>query len=512
MGRHAEVAVIVTILFVAFALRLVHLQTLPAGFHGDEAVVGLESQRILRDGNIGPYSPYAAGQPTGPIYVSALSVGLLGNSVLAVRIVSAVVGAATVLLLYLVLRRLFSVEVAVVGASLLAVMSWHLHFSRIAYPLIFWPLTAVLIGVAINEALRTARLAWWLAAGALIGGGIYVYNAHPLLAVASAVVIGLWLAFKDRGRSIPRHARGLAAAVLAAVVVAVPMMRYAQDDSTRYSSHFDEASMFGRPEWTELETRQEQASFILSQYGGFWTRICCSPELDVVDATGLVPVLPLSLLVLSAIGLPVALRRYRLPIVWFGAAVIVMMPLSTILTEGGVARRTFVIAPFLAMFAAIGLVAGFAYVQQHGRVTRAIATVLLAGAFGLVSFQSLQIYFGEFAEANVEERALALPIADAAKFIDALPQDHYVYFLSNTWSFDYATREFLAPDRRGEDRSREFGRLSLAVNERRGVPVFVLLGHYMADIDEIRERYPNGELLSGDEENPTFIAYRPTPP
>lgn len=514
----AELVVVGIILLVALALRLHDLSSLPGGFHGDEAVVGLESQRILDDGSIGPYSEQAAGQPTGPMYVFALAVALLGNDVVAVRVVSAVVGTLTVLALYLALRRVLTVEIAITGASLLAVMSWHLHFSRIAYPLIFWPLLAVLIGIAVDQALRTLRPGWWIAAGALIGSGIYVYNAHPLLALVSVLVIVLWMVARDREDAVRRHGPGLALAALAGLVILVPMLHYIQEDPGRYREHFQEASVFERPEWTELETNGQRAEFLARAYGSYWKRLCCTPKLDVVDATGLVPVLPFSLLVLSAIGIPIALRRYRLPIVWFGVVVVVILPVSTIITEGGLARRTFVIVPFLAMFAAIALSTVFSSMQQRGRVARWAAAIVVAVAFGMVSFQSLHVYFGEFAAANVEERALGLPMADAARFIDTLPDEHYVYFLSNTWSFDYVTRTFLAPDREGEDRSREFGRYSLAVSERNGTPIFVLLGHYLSEIDALRRLYPGGEVLRGHgEEAPTFVAYRvvlpePEPP
>src|SRR3712207_6029897 len=72
-GRGWEAATLAIVLGVALLLRVYQLSTLPSGLHGDEAVAGLEAQRILRDGYIGPYTPRALGFPAGPLYLTALS-------------------------------------------------------------------------------------------------------------------------------------------------------------------------------------------------------------------------------------------------------------------------------------------------------------------------------------------------------------------------------------------------------------------------------------------------------
>ena len=89
----------------ALVLRFYDLPYSPNGMHGDEAVAGLEAQRIVDDGEIGPYSPPAAGQPAGPLYLFAIPVAILGHTLLAVRFVPAVIGSLTIPLLYVVARR-----------------------------------------------------------------------------------------------------------------------------------------------------------------------------------------------------------------------------------------------------------------------------------------------------------------------------------------------------------------------------------------------------------------------
>ena len=89
LARWWEPAVLLGLLGLALAVRLVWLDNLPYGFHGDEGAFGLEAQRIPREGGIGPWSPTTLGQPAGLMYPAALSVWLLGPTVFAVRAVPA---------------------------------------------------------------------------------------------------------------------------------------------------------------------------------------------------------------------------------------------------------------------------------------------------------------------------------------------------------------------------------------------------------------------------------------
>src|SRR5262245_60614852 len=53
--RALEVLAVLLVMGVALALRTYHLTSLPFGLHGDEATTGLEGERILGEGQIGPY-------------------------------------------------------------------------------------------------------------------------------------------------------------------------------------------------------------------------------------------------------------------------------------------------------------------------------------------------------------------------------------------------------------------------------------------------------------------------
>jgi 4-amino-4-deoxy-L-arabinose transferase-like glycosyltransferase len=525
--RAVEIALVVAIIVIAGVLRVHDLGSNPPGLHGDEAVSGLEGRRILAEGWIGPYSPLALGQPTGPLYLTALSLRLFGDSVQAVRIVSALLGVLTVVALYALLRRAVDAPTALAGAGLLAVMGWHLHFSRIAFPVIAWPLAVVLAAAAMQEADRRDDPRWWAAAGALAGLGIYAYNAHPLLLVP---LFGLALFWLGRREARPVDATptgsslaGLLAFVSALALTVLPMVLFAADEANGYFQHLQSNSVFNQPAWTAAATIGERIGLLLGRYLGFWDRLCCHPQVDGSDGTGVVPLVPLPFLLLSATGVALALRARSGLWAVFAALVVAVVPLGAAITEGGLARRTFAIAPFLAAFAGYGVVQLWRLGAARGPAVRLLATAALVLVSGAAVWQSLDGELRVFPRSQEAVWVFGREMADASAFMSCLGQRHHVYFFSDRWSVHYETRLFLAPDIAAEDRSREFGPAAsgdrsadlgesdLEVDPQAGAPVFMLLGSYQDLFSEIRRRYPGGESRrghrAGADEAPTFIAY-----
>ncbi|HEY0074623.1 MAG TPA: glycosyltransferase family 39 protein, partial [Abditibacteriaceae bacterium] len=160
--RIIEWGLLLLIVIFAAALRLWNLSLVPFGFHGDEAVSGLEAQRIWRENGIGPYTGAALGQPTGPIYLVALSLRAFGDSIFAVRLVSALSGTLAIVVLYGLARRHFCAQVALLAAFFLTITNWHLPFSRIGFPLGMWPLVVLLETFVLLEAIERRRIFWWI--------------------------------------------------------------------------------------------------------------------------------------------------------------------------------------------------------------------------------------------------------------------------------------------------------------------------------------------------------------
>jgi 4-amino-4-deoxy-L-arabinose transferase-like glycosyltransferase len=128
---------LVMILVIAAVLRLWQLGEYPIHLTNDEAAVGYNAYSILqtaRDehGEFLPivFKSFGDWKPGLYIYATAPSVFLFGLSEFATRLPSALFGILAVYMVYLLVRRLFDERVAIFSAMSLAIMPWHIHFSR----------------------------------------------------------------------------------------------------------------------------------------------------------------------------------------------------------------------------------------------------------------------------------------------------------------------------------------------------------------------------------------------
>jgi 4-amino-4-deoxy-L-arabinose transferase-like glycosyltransferase len=128
------------ILVLAVLLRIPLLAQFPNGFSGDEASQGYAAYSILKTGHDewGEFLPSffrSFGEFKPPIYtyLTIPSIFFFDVGEFAVRLPAALIGVATVCLLYFVVQELFrSRFLSLVSCLLLAISPWHFQFSRTA--------------------------------------------------------------------------------------------------------------------------------------------------------------------------------------------------------------------------------------------------------------------------------------------------------------------------------------------------------------------------------------------
>jgi len=136
------------IILIAGFFRLFKLGSLPISLFGDEADVAYHAWSLIttgRDymGHLLPAYIQSLAEWRAPLlmYTTAPFVGLFGNSPFVVRLPVALLGIASVYLLYLLAKKLFQNEnVALLSAFILALTPWHIHYSRASFevvPLLF---------------------------------------------------------------------------------------------------------------------------------------------------------------------------------------------------------------------------------------------------------------------------------------------------------------------------------------------------------------------------------------
>ncbi len=130
------------IILLAATLRLYKLASIPPSLYWDEASLGYNAYSILKTahderGKFLPLTNFAAFgdyKPPGYIYATVPSIAIFGLTEFAIRFPSAFFGTLTVLLTYLLAKKLFEKEkIALLSALFLAISPWHLQFSRGAF-------------------------------------------------------------------------------------------------------------------------------------------------------------------------------------------------------------------------------------------------------------------------------------------------------------------------------------------------------------------------------------------
>ncbi len=164
---------------MAIAVRVYEIGHNPQGFFADEASFGYNAYTILKRGTDEwgvrfPLLFRSFGEYKLPVYTYGIVpfIAIFDLTHEAVRLATATFGVATVLAVFFLGRRMFhSAVVGLVASATLAVLPWHIHYSRtglgdiVAYPLFlvlcvtffykgrerpwpWWPLSAVTLALA----------------------------------------------------------------------------------------------------------------------------------------------------------------------------------------------------------------------------------------------------------------------------------------------------------------------------------------------------------------------------
>ncbi|MBI5670764.1 MAG: glycosyltransferase family 39 protein [Chloroflexi bacterium] len=220
------------ILAAGAAFRLADLDAMPPEMTRDQAANLLDAYAI-QNGYHPVFFPRNTGREPAQLYATALAASVpgLGLTFRTVKVVSAVEGLLTVLAVWALARTLladrprFGQVVGLAAAALLAVSYWHTAQSRMGLRLILAPLVTALLLVYLTRALRQNRREDFLAAGLVLGFGLYTYisvRLLPLVVLAGLVIAWRWGQRGERWR----YALNTGRLFGMALVVFVPLLGY----------------------------------------------------------------------------------------------------------------------------------------------------------------------------------------------------------------------------------------------------------------------------------------------
>ena len=170
------------ILITALLLRVVFIGSIPSGLFTDEASNAYDAYSILhtlRD-QYGEFLPwyfksandYREGLYT---YLMVPFIKLFGLTTFGARITSAVIGTLTVFIVYHLAKEIFNQKIGLLSALFLAILPWHIHFSRVTFRAILVPCLFCLSLLLFFKSFKQPK--WLVASSLLFCISIYTYNS-----------------------------------------------------------------------------------------------------------------------------------------------------------------------------------------------------------------------------------------------------------------------------------------------------------------------------------------------
>jgi len=272
--RTVQAIILLFILLLAAVLRLWQLNTLPPGLYHDEAYNGLDALSLIQGKQFPQFYEgwelYALdahadnpamearwplffegnyGREPLHVYLMALSIRLIGNKPLAIRLVPALAGILGVWTTYLAARALqkkpdssikkgpkalfLFLDPALLSALMLAILFPAILFSRFGVrAILFVPietLTVYFFWSGINRAKvqgrgRVAVWVYFMVAGFFLGLGLYSYAAARLFPLLFVLFVPYWF-WSDRA-AMQRHWRHIGVMAGMALLVALPILLF----------------------------------------------------------------------------------------------------------------------------------------------------------------------------------------------------------------------------------------------------------------------------------------------
>lgn len=517
----------VLLFLLALLPRIYELDRLPFVLNGAEASLGLEALNVLSGAQLNPFTTGWLTNPTLPFFALALPVGLFGPSTETIRLLSALIGAATVPVLFLIGKKLYGRVVGLSAAVLLAGSHFHLQFSRLG-------LTNVWDALVVLLALGLIAIAWqrdprhnrgaWLAAGTAVGLSAYLYSSAHLLPLM-LFFLAVLLVLLDRP-SLRKQWSGIFAMASLALVIALPILLYYLAAPELFMERATQLGILGTQSgWLAQEAllnNSNQFQILLEQFSQ--AALAFNATIDQSAYYGaLVPFLNFVAGIFAVLGFLLALVRLR----QIRYSILVVWVLVTIVFAGALlenppgSHRYIIAAPAVMLLAAQALVelvraltigrvpAQTDTASKQTRLAYLLIPLLVAAAIALYD---IGYYFGpyrsehHFADRNTE-------IADRmAAYLNNLEGDWSAYFYGPPSMYiDFPTIPFLARDFVKGDNLFDVPESGLSLPLPEGAnETFLFLPERYGELEPLRAAYPTGTERSiggGYYADPLFYVY-----
>lgn len=496
---------------VALLLRGSATDVLPTTFSGDEGSAGLVAAMFWRgEAN----NPFVSGWFSFPsLYFAVQSLGLYvwGQTVVALRLVSALIGALTVIVVYLLARSLFDRQTAVFASIYLTFSHYHMHISRIGLNNIWDGLFGAIAIYGFWDGWKTGRRSSYVWCGVALGVGVYFYVSIRVLPILFLLwsLAALWRSRAQFWQRLP----GMMLAAWVAVVVALPLGLFFYSYPMEFNAPLERVSIFG--EWLDgvMATQGKTAVAVVAEQawravGGFTQQ-----PLRLLYDPG-APLLLTGAAALFLIGIAWGIShfdlRYLLLLLPLVAAVV-----SNAISQDSPASQRYILAmPLVAVWLAVPLGGIAGWLGSFWPRYRWLGMAAAAGIITAVVVQDVRYYFFDVYGNYVLGGINTLVATDIASYLSQqkpAEQDVYFFGFPRMGYYSLSTIPYLVPQMHGQDIVEPLTSApTFAVT---GPTLFVFLPERMNELDYVRQVYGDGRLESFQLENgePLFTVYHVLP-
>jgi hypothetical protein len=419
---------LILVLLLAFFFCFWQLSRIPPGLYPDVAVNGMDAIGALRTHDFKIFYPANNGREGLFINLIALSFGILGTNILAIKVVSALFGLLTVLGIYLLVKELFNRKIALLSSFFLSVCFWHVNFSRIGFRAVVLPFILVYSFYFLFRGIRTKRFFYFILGGLFFGLGLHTYISFRLV----PLILIAWVLIKiilDK-KFWRTYWLRLAVFILSSIISASPLLYYFLVHPADFMGRAGDVSVFRQPEALKLIViNLVKSAAMFNFYGDLnWRHnLAGAPMFSI----------PLGLLFLGGLLLVVIkiIKRqrgdrffaYLFLLLWFA-----VMLLPTVLSSEGIphALRALGALPVCLIFAALftDWLFNLEFWSKRKKHVKTIALViLLIIVAGLESHR----YFIVWAQKSETHQSFAENLVNIGNYLNSLPQATLKYVLVN---------------------------------------------------------------------------------
>ncbi|MCX8094210.1 MAG: PA14 domain-containing protein [Candidatus Goldbacteria bacterium] len=503
IDKRIEFFILFLIILIGIFFRTYMIKDIPAGCYRDEGQNGNEAINIMNgvvlDGTSLPvYIERWTQNAAMYMYFVAASFKFFGIGVLQIRLVSIIFGILCIPAFYFLLRYLYGVRLALIGAFLIATLRWHVNFSRIGFLGILTVFFVILCIYFAWKVYKERKIFDFIMLGIVTALSLYTYLASRLIPVA-IFIFGLYILFKDF-KFYKNNWKKILIGLAAFFIVGLPLFEYAVKHPQYFTSRQSAVSIFnlemlreiggryvekdGQPKhWTKLYIENVWRTLMMFNWSGDGNprhNYALKPMLDFI--TG----------IFFVAGFMVILFKIFNPLNFLLFSFFISMIQAGLLsTESPQAYRTIGLIPVVLAISMIGFKVLYHAMEDLLRKNNnKVFTFIVLFLLLISGYENYEKYFTGFANNPGSWAEFSSDEYSMGRYVHSLG-DSYIAIIDPAWMNSYTYKFATYPYKNSVEFSpSEWIPIKAKVEKNF---VYILDDEYLPLVPVLKSMYPNGK-------------------